>query len=127
MSREKTPKRENNIINMLSFIHTSCWKTLFGKAASGLEKISDEKYTIVDDDLMVTRYISVPGDLSGLSCAAFVAGIVRAILDNADFTSKVTAIPTPTPELPNQTRILVEFDAHVISRDQRVADLARRK
>lgn len=49
--------------------------------------------TIVDDDLLVTRYISVPNDLKGLSCAAFVAGIVKAILDGAQFVC--IALPHP--------------------------------
>ena len=39
---------------------------------------------ISDKDLLVNRFISVPKD-SGLNCAAFVAGIVDAILEGANF------------------------------------------
>lgn len=38
-----------------------------------------------DKDMIVNTYISVPKEMSGLNCAAFVAGIVEAILTGADF------------------------------------------
>jgi hypothetical protein len=38
-----------------------------------------------DKDMLVNTYISVPKEMSGLNCAAFVAGIVEAILTGADF------------------------------------------
>jgi hypothetical protein len=121
VSRDRAPKRETNLVNMLVFIQTNCWKMLFGRQASRLEKISDDKYTIVDDDLLVCRYVSVPPDLKGLSCAAFVAGVVRALLDGAQFPARVTAHSTPQLQenLPNQTRILMEFEDHVVAREAR--------
>jgi len=36
--REKNSRRETRILGILQFIHTTVWKTLFGKAADALEK-----------------------------------------------------------------------------------------
>lgn len=36
--REKSGKRENRVLGLLYFIHTTVWKGLFGKAADALEK-----------------------------------------------------------------------------------------
>lgn len=41
--REKTYKRETRLINMLIFIRSKVWMTLFGKEADKLEKGNDEK------------------------------------------------------------------------------------
>jgi hypothetical protein len=40
---------------------------------------------ISDNDPAITRYISIPKELSSLNCGAFIAGIVEAILDGAGF------------------------------------------
>lgn len=36
--REKSGKRENRILGILSFLHTNVWKNLFGKTADSLER-----------------------------------------------------------------------------------------
>lgn len=40
---------------------------------------------IVDNDPPITRNISVPRDMSQLSCSSFTAGIVEAVLDGLGF------------------------------------------
>jgi hypothetical protein len=42
---------------------------------------------ISDNEPILTRYISVPKELSQLNCNAFVAGIVEAVLDGCQFVS----------------------------------------
>jgi trafficking protein particle complex subunit 5 len=37
-AREKSGKRETKVVNLLQFISTNMWKTLFGKKADGVEK-----------------------------------------------------------------------------------------
>ena len=37
--REKANKREIRLISILSFIHSTVWRTLFGKTADSLEKV----------------------------------------------------------------------------------------
>ena len=43
---------------------------------------------ISDFDLFVNKYISVPKDMGALNCAAFVAGIVKGVLDGAGFPAR---------------------------------------
>lgn len=40
---------------------------------------------IIDNDPPITRYISIPRDMSQLSCSALTAGIVEAVLDGLGF------------------------------------------
>jgi hypothetical protein len=85
-------------------IHTQVWKAVFGKPADAIEKsvenddecmFSIPDYPgpfaltfsdmIVDNDPPITRNISVPRDMSQLSCSSFTAGIVEAVLDGLGF------------------------------------------
>ena len=104
-STSKAPKREIRLNPVLIMIHTQVWKAVFGKNADALEKSvvnSDEcaywlhlnqppahLFTdmIVDNDPIIERNISVPRDLSQLSCSSFTAGIVEAVLDGLGFVS----------------------------------------
>ena len=40
---------------------------------------------IIDNDPVVTRSISVPREMSQLSCSSFTAGVVEAVLDGLGF------------------------------------------
>ena len=42
---------------------------------------------IIDNDPPITRNVSVPRDMSQLSCSSFSAGIVEAVLDGLGFVS----------------------------------------
>lgn len=42
---------------------------------------------LYDDDPLTNRAISVPADHGGLNCGAFVAGIIRGMLDAMAFVS----------------------------------------
>jgi trafficking protein particle complex subunit 5 len=53
---------------------------------------AEDEYMISDVDLMVNKYVSVPKDMGGLNCAAFVAGIVKGALDNAGFPARSASI-----------------------------------
>ena len=48
---------------------------------------------ISDYDLFVNKYISVPKDMGALNCGAFVAGIVKGVLDGAGFRARYAATP----------------------------------
>lgn len=104
--REKNSKRETKVINMLLFIKGQIWKvckptpmqiipdlvsfqTLFGKEADKLEHANDDEkvYYIIEKESLVNKFISVPKDKGSLNCAAFVAGIVQAILYYSGFVS----------------------------------------
>ena len=40
---------------------------------------------IIDNEPPIERHISVPRDMSQLSCSSFTAGIVEAVLDGLGF------------------------------------------
>ncbi|MFS8023609.1 putative transport protein particle (TRAPP) component [Helianthus anomalus] len=60
------------------------------------------------------RFISVPKDMGSFNCGAFVAGIVRGVLDNAGFPAVVTAhfVPVDGQQRP-RTTILIKFSEEV--------------
>ena len=110
-STSKAPKREIRFLPVLMSIHTNVWKAVFGKPADAIEKsfqnedecaptshgfpyhvqfTSSPNHTdmIIDNDPVVTRNISVPRDMSQLSCSSFTAGMVEAVLDGLGFVSQ---------------------------------------
>jgi len=100
-------------------IHTQLWRAVFGKPADAIEKSveKDDEYMIIDNDPQATRNISIPRDMSSLSCSAFTAGIVEAALDGLGFHGRVTAHMTPLPGMANRTTILIKLDAAVMERE----------
>lgn len=115
----KAPKREIRLRETLLFVHTQVWKAVFGKPADAVEKSveKDDEYMIIDNDPPITRYISIPKEMSQLSCSALTAGIVEAVLDGLGFPARVTAHSVPTDAFPLRTTILIKFDRSVIERE----------
>jgi hypothetical protein len=88
----------------------------------------------------LTQHISIPRDLSQLSCEAFTAGIVEGVLDGLDVVSALTPIVTywpvgaheailpqparvtahtvPTDQYPHRTVILIKLDQSVMDREE---------
>ncbi|KAH9836611.1 TRAPP complex subunit trs31 [Rhodofomes roseus] len=116
----KAPKREIRFLPALMSIHTQVWRAVFGKPADAIEKSVEnaDEYMIIDNDPPITRNISVPRDMSQLSCSSFTAGIVEAVLDGLGFPARVTAHNTPTDQLPNRTTILIKLEKSVIDREE---------
>ncbi|XP_055313042.1 trafficking protein particle complex subunit 5 [Sitodiplosis mosellana] len=116
--RERNSKRETKLINMLLFIKTTLWKSLFGKEAEKLEHANDDDrtYYIIEKDPLVNKFISVPKDKGSLNCATFSAGIIEAVLSNCGFPCKVTA------HWHKGTTYMVKFEDHVISRDRQLEE-----
>ncbi|KAL0404001.1 UNVERIFIED_CONTAM: Trafficking protein particle complex subunit [Sesamum radiatum] len=110
--REKGNRRETRLLGILSFIHSTVWKVLFGKVADSLEKGTEheDEYMISEKELLVNRFISIPKDMGAFNCGAFVAGIVKGVLDNAGFPAVVTAhfVPVDGQQRP-RTTILIKF------------------
>lgn len=97
---------------------------------------------IIDNDPPITRHISVPRDMSQLSCSALTAGIVEAVLDGLGFVrmplsllvtsieahryamcsfpqpARVTAHSVPTDQYPQRTTILIKLDKSVMEREE---------
>lgn len=87
--REKGGKREIKLLNILLFIKSTVWKSLFGREADKLEHANDDErtYYIIEKEALVNKFISVPKDKGSLNCASFIAGIVEAILCDCGFVS----------------------------------------
>ncbi|CAA7260015.1 unnamed protein product [Cyclocybe aegerita] len=116
----KTPKREIKLISVLMMVHTQVWKAVFGKPADAIERSVEnpDEYMIIDNDPPIERHISVPRDMSQLSCSSFTAGIVEAVLDGLSFPARVTAHNTPNPQFPNRTTILIKLEKSVLDREE---------
>ncbi|KAF5337145.1 hypothetical protein D9611_003413 [Ephemerocybe angulata] len=119
-SSSKTPKREIRLLPVLLMIQSQVWKAVFGKAADGLEKSSAnvDEYMIIDNDPLLERHISVPRDISQLSCSSFTAGIVEAVLDGLNFPARVTAHNTANAQYPNKVTILIKLEKSVLEREE---------
>ena len=114
--RERSSKRETKMLNALLLIKSTLWKSLFGKEADKLEHANDDEktYYIIDADPIINSFISVPKDKGSLNCAAFVAGIIEAVLVEANFSAQVSA------HWHKGTTFMVKFDEKVINRDKMI-------
>ncbi|KAI1280927.1 Trafficking protein particle complex subunit 5 [Halotydeus destructor] len=112
--RERNTKREIRLINVLMFVKSTVWKALFSKEADNLESATDDEttYYIIESEPIVNKFISVPKDKSSLNCAAFVGGIIEAILAETNFPAKVTV------HWHKGTTFMIKFDDSVILRDK---------
>ncbi|KII86352.1 hypothetical protein PLICRDRAFT_114386 [Plicaturopsis crispa FD-325 SS-3] len=119
-SASKTPKREIKFLPALVSVHGQVWRAVFGKGADAIEKSVEnaDEYMIIDNEPVVERYISVPRDMSQLSCSSFTAGIVEAVLDGLGFPARVTAHNTPTKQFPTRTTILIKLERSVLEREE---------
>lgn len=108
----KNAKRETKTLGILQFIHTTVWKSLYGRPADGLERSNDapNEYMIVDVAPMITQFVSVPKEMAQLNCAAYGAGVIEAVLDGSLFTASVTAHTVETEEHPQRTVFLIKFE-----------------
>ena len=128
--RDKGNRRETRLLGILSFVHSTVWKVLFGKVADSLEKGTEHEddYMISENELLVNRFISIPKDMGTFNCGAFVARIVRGVLDNAGFPAVVTAhfVPMEGQQRP-RTTILIKFAEEVLRREARLGGRLRRE
>jgi len=117
--RENGFKRETKLLRILMFVKSNMWKCLFGKEADKLERDNDDEkmYYIIEKEPLVNKFISVSsesGRQGGVNCAAFMAGIIEAVLTKSNFPCKVSA------HWHKGTAFLIKFDESVIARDKTV-------
>lgn len=118
-------------MNILQFVSSTVWKSLFAKPADSLERSieNSDEFMIVDYEPVTSTFISVPPDLGQLSADAYISGIIAGILFGAGFSARVTAhnVALEDGEHPNNSPnimprnekavFLVKFDSNVLSRD----------
>lgn len=118
----RTAARPTRLLELLQFIHTSLWRSLFGRSADNIEQSNSSKaeYMIVDNEPLVNTYISIPKEMSQLNCAAFVGGIIEGVCDAAGFsTDGVTAHWAGGDELwPGKTVFLIKFKKEIVEREE---------
>lgn len=112
--RERNFRREIKLLQVLLFIKTTVWKAIFGKDADKLEHANDDDrtYYIIEKETLVHKFISVPKDKGNLNCAAFIAGIIEAILVGCNFPAKVST------HWHKGTTFMIKFEDSVIARDK---------
>lgn len=112
--------RPLRILPLLTMVNNKLYPLLFSRPADSLEQdINDpSKYMIIDQSPTTNQYISPPKDLSQLSVAAFIAGIIEGFCDGAGFSCKVSAHNQATDVWPNRTVFVVAFDSSVIEREK---------
>lgn len=117
-------------MNILQFISSQVWKTLFGKNADSLERSIDhaDEFMIIDYEPLTSTYCSVPPDLGQLSADAYISGVVAGVLGGAGFHARVTAHNVALEDgegnaqnliMPRKEKavFLVKFDSDVSTRD----------
>lgn len=123
-------------MNILQFVSTQVWKSLFGKPADSLERSIDhaDEFMIVDYEPLTSTFVSVPSDFGQLSVDAYMSGIVAGVLAGAGFPARVTAHsvqlesgehpPSSSSNQPNnlpprkeKAVFLVKFSPEVLERD----------
>ncbi|KAG7876146.1 hypothetical protein KL938_004818 [Ogataea parapolymorpha] len=122
-------KREIKVLEILHFITSVIWPSLFEKPADNLEKSSESncQYMIIDNAPVLMKYISVPKEYEGLNCEAFVAGIVEGILDSTLFKCEVSAHTVPVDGHLGRTVYLINFDEELIALYNRRSDVLKPK
>lgn len=116
VNRDKNFRRETKIINILMFIKTVLWRTLFNKDADKLEQANDDNsiYYLIESEPITNKFMSIPKDKGNLNCASFIAGIIEAALEQCCFPSKVTV------HWHQGTTFMIKFDEKVIKREKRL-------
>lgn len=117
--REKPMKRPTKLIDVLLFVQTNIWRSLFGAAADTLEKSTAEEneYRITDNEPLVNRFISIPRDMESLNCAAFVAGMIEGVLSSTGFDVVVIAHNVPLDDLPIRTIYQIKVSAESVAHE----------
>jgi len=120
---QRSATRPTRLLELLQFIHTTLWRSLFNRSADALElsTTNNNEYMITDNEPMVNTYISVPKEMSQLNCAAFIGGIVEGVCDAAGFsTDGVTAHSAGEGDemWPGKTVFLIKFKREIVEREE---------
>ena len=120
---QRSATRPTRLLELLQFIHTTLWRSLFSRAADALElsTSNNNEYMITDNEPLVNTYISVPKEMNQLNCAAYVAGIIEGVCDAAGFsTDGVTAHSAGEGNemWPGKTIFLIKFKPEIVEREE---------
>ena len=131
------PVRPLRILALLNLLTTRLYPMLFTRPADGLEQstTSANEYMIIDNSPLTNMYVSVPKEMSQLSVAAYIAGVIEGVADGAGFGCKVSAHNVNTNNAgkdggegkdevwPNKTVFLIRFEDWVVERERELERL----
>jgi len=120
---QRSATRPTRLLELLQFIHSTLWRSLFNRCADALElsTTNNNEYMITDNEPLVNTYISVPKEMSQLNCAAFIGGIMEGVCDAAGFsTDGVTAHSAGDGDemWPGKTVFLIKFKREIVEREE---------
>ena len=89
----QAPPRQTRLLPVLHYVHTTLFKYLFGRAASSLEKSTEneDEYMVGDDEPVLDKGVNTPKEMSSLSTNAILAGVVEAVMDGLGYVSEQSA------------------------------------
>lgn len=112
--------RPLRVLPLLTLLTTKLYPLLFSRPADSLEQSTANAgdYMIIDNTPLTNQFVSVPKEMSQLSCAAFIAGIIQGVCDGAGFEAKVSSHNSGNEVWPDRTVFLVKFEDHVLERER---------
>lgn len=76
---------------------------------------------ISDQNLALNKYISVPKELATFNPGAFMAGVIKGVLDSSCFPARVSAHNVQVQGLKKpQVTFLMKFEKSVIEREAKL-------
>jgi len=124
-------QRPTTTTAILTTICTVLWERWFGTRVGFDREAGTDRFYIIDDEPLVTKYIRMPPDyLSSdqtptINFANYVAGMIEGALESCSFGAKVTAVHITGGAAsghPDQTMYSVVFDTAVMERERRLAN-----
>lgn len=109
--KERSSRRDSDFLSLLQMIHISFWKYAFGKTAESLEVSTEsrEDYMIIDLSPITNRFISLPKELLQFNPAAWIGGVIEAIIHCSGFSEyKVSVHSVPMNDAPLRTVFLIK-------------------
>ena len=95
---------------------------LFGRPVDEMQQstTNSNEYMIIDNTPITNQYISVPKEMSSLSVASYVAGVLEGVCDASGFACKVSAHNAVDEKglFPGRTVFLLKFDEGVGERER---------
>ena len=108
----RSGRREPDAVSAVKSLSGAVWTQLFGRPADLLDVNKEGgavEYRIWDALPATNTFISVPKEYSRFNPAAFIAGIIRGMLDSAGFPCSVAAMSAATDGAVDSTVFVIKF------------------
>ena len=108
----RSGRRETDAVSAVKALSGAVWTQLFGRPADHLDVNKDAagaEYRIWDNLPVTNTFISLPKEYARFNPAAFVAGIVRGMLDGAGFSCTVSAMNAASDGPVEKTVYVIRF------------------